>query len=93
MVDYKLTKEGKERAKDYIRELKAKRKEILDAGKDTAKETKLPTVKDIESDVNYMGLMDCGPDGTAYINGWGVTDHYEGDWPLLLKLGRDIVGV
>lgn len=86
---YRLTKDGKQRVSDYISELKAKRKEILDAGKDTADETELPTEQDIVADLEFMGLDFDDRDGAYYCNGWGVTDNYESDYPLLLKLGRD----
>lgn len=52
----------------YISELKAKRKEILDARKDTADETEIPTIEDIMSDLNYGTEVD--EDGDYY-NGWG----------------------
>ena len=86
---YRLTKDGKQRVSDYISELKAKRKEILDAGKDTADETELPTEQDIVDDLEFIGLDFDDRDGAYYCNGWGVTDNYESDYPLLLKLGRD----
>lgn len=84
---YRLNSHGKKLAEDYIRELEAKRKEILDAGKDTADDTNLPTVKDIEDDLNFFDIDDEG----EYYNGWGVTDNYDADYPLLLKRGRDFV--
>ncbi|MCR5279791.1 MAG: hypothetical protein K6E19_10175 [Lachnospiraceae bacterium] len=83
---YYLNCIGKQRAKEYIRECEAKRKEVLDAGKDTANDTMLPTLEVIEEDINFLGLDDQG----EYCNGWGVTDHYDADYPLLLKLYRDI---
>ncbi len=83
--EFVLTDYGKRAVKDYIAELAAKRKEILDAGKDTADETTLPTMEDIIADVNSQGIDDSG----EYYNGWGVTDHYDADLPILLKLGRE----
>ena len=88
----KLTKNGKKLVKDYISELKAKRKEILDAGIDTA-DFPLPTEKDIVADINLCGINYDDPDDPCYYNGWGVTDNYDADYPLLLKLGRDMVGL
>ena len=86
---WKLTEEGKANVAFYIRELKAKRKEILDAGKDTADETPIPTEEDILSDIDsFIDLND--PDGICYYNGWGVTDNYEADRPLALTFGQDI---
>ena len=90
-MSYTLTPNGESIVEDYIRELVAKRKEILDAGKDTADETILPTKKDILSDVAYTEIDWDDPDGPCYYNGWGVTDNYDADSPLLLKIGRDLV--
>ena len=86
---YLLTKEGERRANEYIRELEAKRKEILDAGKDTAEDTHLPGKDDILSDIAFTGIDWDDPDGPCYVNGWGVTDNYDADYPLRLNLGRD----
>ncbi len=89
MIDnrsWKLTLEGKANANSYIRELEAKRKEILDARKDTAENTNIPTLEDIEGDVNFIGVDDEG----EYYNGWAVTDNRDADYPLLLKVGRDL---
>ena len=83
---YRLTDDGIQNIETYIAELKAKRKEILDAGLDTADETNIPTVSDIFIDAMDLGFDE---DGEAY-NGWGVTDNYNADRPVLLKLGRDI---
>lgn len=80
-----LTEHGKKCVEDYIAELKAKRKEILDAGKDSADDP-LPTADDILSDVNDLGVDDDG----EYYNGWAVTNNYDADYPLLLKVGRDL---
>ena len=90
MLNFKLTKHGKRVVESYIRELEAKRKEILDAGKDTADETELPTAEDILSDVSFTGINWDDSDGPCYYNGWAVTDHYDSDLPILLKLGRDL---
>ena len=83
---FKLTATGRKNARDYIREIILKRKEILVAGKDTANDTVIPTVEDIEEDINFLGL----DSSYEYCNGWGVTDNYDTGYPLLLKLGRDI---
>lgn len=74
-----LTKTGEEKVLHYLAELKAKRKEILDAGKDTADETELPTIEGILSDIYWF------EENNEYYNNWGVTDHYNGDWPLSLE--------
>lgn len=82
-----LTDEGLEKVNQFIAELEAKRKEILDAGKDTADDTEIPTVADIVDDITWEGVDDDG----EYYNGWAVTDNYDSDSPLLLKLGVDFV--
>lgn len=86
---YKLTKEGLKKTNNYILELKAKRKEILDAGKDTA-DFGLPTVEDIVSDMNWS-VQDFGEGYLEYINNWGVTDNYDADLPLGLVIGQDFI--
>ena len=88
-VIYRLTETGKKNAEQFIRECEAKRKEILDAKLDTADDTLLPTLDVIEEDVNFLGVTE-DPEGLCYYNGWGVTDNYDSDYPLLLKVGRDL---
>lgn len=85
-MSFILTDTGRKNAERYIKELEAKRKEILDAGKDSADDTPLPSVDDIIGDVNFIGIDEDG----EYYNGFGVTDNYDADYPLLLKLGRDL---
>lgn len=85
-MSYILTEKGKEEVDRYINELKAKRKEILDAGLDTADDTHIPTEQDILDDVAWWSFDDDGD----YYNGWGVTDHYNSDYPLALTLGVHI---
>ncbi len=87
MAKYSLTKYGKAMVDVYLSELKAKRKEILDAGKDTAEETNLPTAEEIVSDIEFIGL----DEEDDYYNCWAVTDHYSADYPLLLKRGRHFI--
>lgn len=48
-----FTKNGKIKVDIFIAELKAKRKEILDAGKDTADETVIPDAADILDDIEW----------------------------------------
>lgn len=87
-MEYLLTITGEEKIYEFIRECKAKRKEILDAGKDTADETTLPTVKDILDDINEgVGIDEDG----YYYNSWGVTDNYNSDTPCSLYYGIDFV--
>lgn len=76
-----LTELGKQEVETYLHEAKAKRKEILDSGKDTANDTNLPNVDDIIMDIAHFE-----EDG-EYCNGWGVTDNYDTDYPLWLKRG------
>ena len=77
-----LTEEGLEIVRSYINELKAKRKEILDAKKDTCLETEIPSVEDIISEIETFE-----EDG-EYYNSWGVTDNYNSDYPLCLIKGK-----
>ena len=87
-VEYVLTEEGLRKVKQYVKELDAKRKEILDAGKDTIDETPNPvTVEDIEEDINFTGIDEDG----EYYNGWYVTDNYDADYPISLMLGVDFI--
>ena len=83
---YTLTEHGEKLTRNYLAELAAKRKEILDAGKDTANDTELPSREDVLLDVEFLGL----DENNEYYNGWAVTDRYDADYPLLLKLGRDL---
>lgn len=86
---YELTKEGRRKVEDYIRELEIQRNEILNEGLDTADDTYLPTVEDIESDLNFIDI-DVDVDGSGeYYNSWGITDNYDSNYPLSLILGRD----
>ena len=84
---YKLTEHGIKKCEKFIAECRAKRKEILDAKLDTADETDLPTIEDIESDINAFGVDEEGD----YFNGWGVTDNYNSDYPIGLTLGIDFI--
>lgn len=80
-----FTEKGRETVIRYIEELAAKRKEILDAGIDTADETELPTIEAIESEIE-----DCEEEG-EYVSSLGVTDHYDSDGPLCLTKGLDYI--
>jgi len=86
---YLFTETGRANAENYLAELAAKRKELIDAGKDTADDTIPATLADIICDVNDLGVDDEG----EYYNGFPVTDNYDADYPLLLKLGRDLCKV
>mgnify|MGYP007070030770 CR=1 FL=1 len=87
-MSYVLTNKGRRAAELYVKEWEAKRKEILDAGKDTIDDWTRPlTVEDIEDDINFQGIDDEG----EYINGWGVTDNYDMDYAIRLRVGKDFV--
>lgn len=89
-MEFKLTERGKEKCETYIAGLKAKQKEILDARIDTADETSVDyTPEELFDDLLDFGIDE---DGEIY-NGYGVTDHYDADYPLGLKLGVDFVEV
>lgn len=62
-------------AEQYISECIAKRKEILDADKDTANETALPNFKALVEDV----LSEEADENGLCFSCWGVTDNYDSD--------------
>lgn len=80
---YTLTEKGKATVAQFIAECKALRKEILDAGKDTADGTTLPDEEAIIQDVEWF------IENGEYINSWGVTDNYNSD-PLCLRVGEEL---
>ena len=80
-----LNENGKEKIRIFLKELAAKRKEILDAGKDTADETALPDEKDILCDAECFDFDDDG----NYMNFFGCTDHYDSDKPICLNKYTD----
>ena len=80
-----LTRQGKEKVRLYLDGLKEKRKEILDARKDTADDTELPDEEAISSDIEWS------EEEGEYWNCWGVTDHYDADLPLCLNKGTDYI--
>lgn len=86
-MKYTYTPTGRWKACHFIRECEAKRKEILDAGIDTADETYLPTAQDILDDVNVGVGLD---EENEYFDSWGITDHYNSH-PLSLVVGEDII--
>lgn len=86
-MKYTYTPKGRLLVYHFIRECEVKRKEILDAGIDTADETELPTVQDILDDVNTgVGLYE----GNEYFDSWGITDHYN-SYSLSLIVGEDLI--
>lgn len=84
---YVFTVNGYRTVKRFIAECAAKRKEVLDAGIDTADETELPTAQDILDDVNTSVGLD---EENEYFDSWGITDHYNSH-PLSLVVGEDII--
>lgn len=89
-MEYILTEAGKKKVTWFINECAAKRKEILDAGIDTADDTNLPTEEAIVSDLNYgVGVDEDGD----YYNSWGVTDNYSSDSAIELSINEDFVEV
>lgn len=56
-------------AEQFISECVAKRKEILDAGKDTADDTTLPNIDALADDAIFLGADE---DGLCY-NWWAIT--------------------
>ena len=83
---FKLTQEGIKKCEQFIAECEAKRKEILDAGIDTAYDTEIPTATDIELDINFEGLDEEG----EYYTSWCVTDHFSSRC-ISLVLGKHII--
>ena len=90
-MKYLFTKAGRKEAGSYIDNIKEKRKQILEAGKDTANETAVPTPEDIQCDIELQGVKWDDPEGAWYGNVWRVTDNYEIARPLYLKYGRDFI--
>lgn len=86
-MKYTYTPKGRLWVYHFIRECEVKRKEIMDAGIDTADETVLPTAQDILDDVNTGVGLD---EGNEYFDSWGITDHF-GSHPLSLIVGEDII--
>jgi len=87
MNHFELTESGKKAIYSYLEEMQAKRKEILDAGKDTTDDTNLPTEEEIFEDLMSFGFDE---DGAAY-NSFGVTNNYEADRALSLTRGKDVI--
>ena len=81
----RLTKNGEESLRLQLAELKAKRKELLAAGLDTAIDTPIPTIEDIRSEINEFEN-----ENGDYFNAWHVTDNY--DLWISLRRGKDFIG-
>lgn len=86
---YVLTEIGQKQCETYIAELKAKRKELLDAGIDTANNTYIDfTPQELFEDMLEDSYIE---DDNVISNSYGVTDHYDSDYPLCLKYGVDFL--
>lgn len=72
-----LTRQGKEKVRNYIAFLNEMQREIIGAGKDTANDTTIPTEEDIDDDLKEF--VDAS---MAYKHCWNATGHYE--YPLRL---------
>ena len=86
-MSFVLTEQGRKTAANFISGCRELRKEILDGRKDTADDTNLPTIEDIEADLNFSELDD---DTGDYYNGWGVTDNYDSEI-LVLTHNEDFI--
>lgn len=86
-MSFLLTEKGVAAAKIFISDCEAFRKSIIDAGIDTADETELPSIGDIEDDINFTELDDTTGD---YYNCWGVTDNYNSE-VISLRPGIDFI--
>ena len=86
-MKYTYTPKGRLKVCHFIRVCEVKRKEILDAGIDTADETELPTAQVILDDVNTGVGVD---EENEYFDSWGITDHFNSH-PLSLVVGEDII--
>lgn len=76
-LKYTLTEIGHKHVNDFLKECSAKRKEILDAGIDTACQTSLPTKADILRELNDGENID---DSGEYDSDWAVTDNTDEDF-------------
>lgn len=81
-----LTIDGQNKIREYIDELWAERREILDARKDTAYNTIIPDMEDIIEDIEEE--IDSSGD---YYNNWNVTDNCISDSPLWLCVEQDFI--
>lgn len=81
-----FTEEGEKKAKAVIREALAKRKEALDAKKDTADLTPEPTVESLLEEVEAEGF-DAFGECQISVN---VTDNCELDKPFSVEYGKDV---
>ena len=88
---YRFTADGKNAVSAFIDELNEKRKEVVDAGKDTCDDTELPTESDILSDIGEFEEFDEAHHEFFYSNGWGCTDNT--DFGITLQRNKDYIVV
>ena len=88
-MKYIFTEKGKKNAENFLANLMAKRKEILDAGLDTTEEFDCAnlTIESLLEDAVDVGF----DEDMQAINGYYVTDHYDSDNPYCFTLGEDII--
>lgn len=79
-----MTETGKQKVKDYIAKLAEKRKEILDAGLDTAKECMLPTEAMLIDIIKSKRK-----EKTVSFSAWGITDYKNCLLPITFTKGVD----
>ena len=80
---FRLTEQGKRHIEHFIADCEALKKDILDAKKDTADDTTLPTAEDILADMKCWYV-----DGDEYYYSvWGITDNYSRD--IALEYGTE----
>ena len=89
-MEYVLTSSGEEKIEQFIAECIEKRKEVLDAGIDTANETNIPTKEDIIIELNLEEMLD---EKGNYVSKWEVTDNYYSDYPIELSVNEDFVEI
>lgn len=81
---YKLTEEGIRKCEEFIAGCGAKKKRILDVDADTARNVRIPDVRDIEEDISGSRMAE-----GEYRGSWKVTDHYWADHLLYLSRETD----
>lgn len=81
-----LTHYGMEKFTVEVREMRAKQKEIVDSGADTARCIALPTLDDLLADIARAER------GSWYVGEWWLVDNLDVAWPIVMRRGRDYVG-
>ena len=84
-----FTVEGLLETDTFLKEAVAKRKRLQDAGLvDEDDDTELPSFGAIISEADIY----LGEDGfdNEYVNGWGISDDYDADYPICLQVGKHL---